>query len=530
MSLLNVKNLSVSFVTRNGTVEAVRSVSLDVKENALTAIIGESGSGKSVLCYALLGLIPTPPGRIDGGEAWFEGQDLLTLSQRDLRRVRGSQIGMVFQDPMTSLNPFLRIGEQLTEPLLLHTQLSKKQAKTRAIELLEEVGLQAPEQAMQAYPFEFSGGMRQRVMIAMALINEPQLLIADEPTTALDATIQAQILDLIKSLQTRRGIGVLFISHDLAVVAEIADEILVMEKGNAVESGNARAVIERPQHDYTKKLLASIPSGSPRSYAPKPQTLVSVEGLKTWFYPHASKNPIRAVDDVSLAIQRGEVLGLVGESGSGKSTLGRSLLKLVSTTAGQIQFDGIDLSTINALELKTLRRRMQMIFQDPYSSLNPRMTVFDTLAEPLVLHNLVNRSDLSRAVRTLMDDVGLAPGFAKKYPHEFSGGQRQRIAIGRAIATKPDFVVADEPVSALDVTIQAQILTLLGDLKEEYGITMLFVSHDLAVIRQISDRVAVMYNGKLEEIGPTKAVFEQPESAYTRRLLEAIPGQQAEFG
>ena len=530
MSLLTVKDLSVSFVTRNGTVQAVQSVNVEVKENALTAIIGESGSGKSVLCYALLGLIPTPPGRIDGGEAWFAGQDLLTLSQRDLRRVRGSQIGMVFQDPMTSLNPFLRIGEQLTEPLLLHTDLSKKQAKTRAIELLEEVGLNKPEQAMQAYPFEFSGGMRQRVMIAMALINEPKLLIADEPTTALDATIQAQILDLIKSLQTRRGIGVLFISHDLAVVAEIADEILVMEKGNAVECGNTQAVIENPQHDYTKKLLASIPSGAPRNYEPKPQTLLSVEGLRTWFYTHAKTHPVRAVDDVSFAIQKGEVLGLVGESGSGKSTLGRSLLKLVNITEGSVHFDGVNLSTINTPDLKALRRRMQMIFQDPYSSLNPRMTVFDTLAEPLLLHNLVNRADLGTAVRILMDNVGLASAFAKKYPHEFSGGQRQRIAIGRAIATKPDFVVADEPVSALDVTIQAQILRLLADLKEEYGITMLFVSHDLAVIRQISDRVAVMYNGKLEEIGPTKAVFEQPESAYTRRLLQAIPGQNVEFG
>ena len=431
---------------------------------------------------------------------------------------------------MTSLNPFLRIGEQLTEPLLLHTDLSKKQAKTRAIELLEEVGLNESEQAMQAYPFEFSGGMRQRVMIAMALINEPKLLIADEPTTALDATIQAQILDLIKSLQTRRGIGVLFISHDLAVVAEIADEILVMEKGNAVECGNTQAVIENPQHDYTKKLLASIPSGAPRNYEPKPQTLLSVEGLKTWFYTDAKTHPVRAVDDVSFAIQKGEVLGLVGESGSGKSTLGRSLLKLVNITEGSVHFDGINLSTINTPDLKALRRRMQMIFQDPYSSLNPRMTVFDTLAEPLLLHNLVNRADLGAAVRILMDNVGLASAFAKKYPHEFSGGQRQRIAIGRAIATKPDFVVADEPVSALDVTIQAQILRLLADLKEEYGITMLFVSHDLAVIRQISDRVAVMYNGKLEEIGPTKAVFEQPESAYTRRLLQAIPGQNVEFG
>ncbi|MAA49654.1 MAG: ABC transporter ATP-binding protein [Gammaproteobacteria bacterium] len=525
MSLLAVKDLSVSFVTRNGTLQAVQSVSLDVRENALTAIIGESGSGKSVLCYALLGLIPTPPGRIDGGEAWFAGQNLLTLSQRELRRVRGAQIGMIFQDPMTSLNPFLRIGEQLTEPLLLHTSLSKKQARARSIELLEEVGLQEPEQAMHAYPFEFSGGMRQRVMIAMALINEPKLLIADEPTTALDVTIQAQILELIKSLQASRGIGVLFISHDLAVVAEIADEILVMEKGLAVESGRAQTVLQRPEHPYTKKLLASVPNGAPQNYEAKTSELLRVTGLKTWFYSNDRTQPVRAVNDVTFSINKREVLGLVGESGSGKSTLGRSLLRLVKITAGAINFDGIDIDRINKTDLKVLRRRMQMIFQDPYSSLNPRMTVFDTLAEPLLLHNLVDRCDVGKAVRTLMDNVGLASAFAKKYPHEFSGGQRQRIAIGRAIATKPEFIVADEPVSALDVTIQAQILKLLAELKEEYGITMLFVSHDLAVIRQISDRVAVMFAGQLEEIGPTKTVFDHPQSAYTRNLLESIPAR-----
>lgn len=525
MSLLNVKNLSVSFVTRNGTVRAVRSVSLQVKEHGLTAVIGESGSGKSVLCYALLGLIQKPPGRIDGGEALFAGQDLLKLSETELRRIRGSQISMIFQDPMTSLNPFLKIGEQLSEPLLLHTGCSKKYAAEKSVALLEEVGLNNPQRAMHSYPFEFSGGMRQRVMIAMALISEPKLLIADEPTTALDATIQAQILELIKSLQKRRGIGVLFISHDLGVVEEIADEIVVMEGGQAVESGDARTIIQNPKHSYTQRLLASIPRGSPPFHQPKPDTLLRIEGLSTWFYTPDGM-PVRAVDDVSFSIQKGETLSLVGESGSGKSTLGRSLLRLVDSKSGSVNFDGINLLAARTQDLIVLRRRMQMIFQDPYSSLNPRMTVFETLAEPLLLHDLVARKNVTERVLALMDNVGLARAFAKKYPHEFSGGQRQRVAIGRAIATRPEFIVADEPVSALDVTIQAQILRLLSDLGREHSITMLFISHDLNVVRQISDRVAVMYNGKLEEIGTAKEIFNQPKSGYTKRLLAAMPGQK----
>jgi ABC-type microcin C transport system duplicated ATPase subunit YejF len=527
VALLNVDNLSVSFVTRNGINKAVDNVSFSVEERQITAIIGESGSGKSVSCYAMLGLVPSPPGRIDSGTAHFQGQDLLALSESELRAIRGRDIAMIFQDPMTCLNPFMKIGDQLIEPLTLHKGLAKGPARERAMALLDEVGIRDPQGAMSAFPHEFSGGMRQRVMIAMALINEPKLLIADEPTTALDVTIQAQILKLIAELQTKRDIGVLFISHDLAVVSDIADQIVVMEKGKVVESGQPKAIFDNPQHPYTQKLLAAIPSGQKAADSVVPDPLISIENLRTWFTPTAGAEPVKAVDDVSLEIHRGEVLGLVGESGSGKSTLGRSILRLVPMTGGQISFDGIELSALEGRSLKQFRHRMQMIFQDPYASLNPRMTVYDTLAEPLLLHGLVNKAGLEQAIRELMDNVGLARAFVRKYPHEFSGGQRQRIAIGRALATRPEFIVADEPVSALDVTIQAQILDLLADLTKEYGLTMLFISHDLAVIRQIADRIAVMYHGKLVEKGSTAQVFETPQQDYTRSLLAAIPGTNA---
>ena len=525
MALLDVQDLAVSFVTRNGTNKAVDGISFSVELGKITAIIGESGSGKSVACYSLLGLVPMPPGRIDGGRALFEGRDLLKLEEPELRRIRGRDIAMIFQDPMTCLNPYMTIGKQLMEPLLYHRKVTTAQARARALELLAEVGIRDPESTIDNFPHEFSGGMRQRVMIAMALINEPKLLIADEPTTALDVTIQAQILKLIAELQHRRDIGVIFISHDLAVVADIADTIVVMKQGQIVETGNREGIFRNARHPYTQKLLAAIPTDSkpPRPGAAEP--LIRVQNLCTWFSQGRGREPVRAVNDVSFDINRGEVLGLVGESGSGKSTIGRSILRLVPVTSGEVRFDGTDLTALEGRELKTMRRRMQMIFQDPFASLNPRMTVYDTLAEPLLLHGIETRKSVAQGVLKLMDDVGLARAFVRKYPHEFSGGQRQRIAIGRALATRPEFVVADEPVSALDVTIQAQILDLMQQLSREYGLTMLFVSHDLAVVRHLADRILVLYKGEVVEQGTGDELFERPRQAYTRQLLQSIPGR-----
>ncbi|MFN2286797.1 MAG: ABC transporter ATP-binding protein [Chromatocurvus sp.] len=526
MALLEVSNLQVSFVTRNGENRAVDGISFAVEAGQITAIIGESGSGKSVACYSLLGLVPQPPGRIDGGEAWFGGQDLLALSEAQLRKVRGRDIAIIFQDPMTCLNPYMTIGAQMIEPLVFHQGVSQLRARARALELLDEVGIRDPQLTIDNFPHEFSGGMRQRVMIAMALINEPKLLIADEPTTALDVTIQAQILRLIADLQKKRDIGVIFISHDLAVVADIADRIAVMQNGKIVESGNRQEIFQQARNPYTQKLLAAIPSGSKPAPGTAGETLVRVENLCTWFGSDKGVNePVKAVNDVTFDICRGEILGLVGESGSGKSTIGRSLLRLVPVTSGSVALDGTDITALEGRALKRVRRRMQMIFQDPFASLNPRMTVFDTLAEPLLLHRIVDREGVAAAVLKLMDDVGLARHFVRKYPHEFSGGQRQRIAIGRALATRPEFVVADEPVSALDVTIQAQILDLMLDLGREYGLTMLFVSHDLAVVRHIADRIVVLYQGCIVEQGTGDELFNHPQADYTRQLLQAIPGR-----
>ena len=525
MALLDVQDLAVSFVTRNGTNKAVDGISFSVELGKITAIIGESGSGKSVACYSLLGLVPMPPGRIDGGCALFEGRDLLKLEEPELRRIRGRDIAMIFQDPMTCLNPYMTIGKQLMEPLLYHRKVTTAQARARALELLAEVGIRDPESTIDNFPHEFSGGMRQRVMIAMALINEPKLLIADEPTTALDVTIQAQILKLIAELQHRRDIGVIFISHDLAVVADIADTIVVMKQGQIVETGNREGIFRNARHPYTQKLLAAIPTDSKPPRPGTAEPLIQVQNLCTWFSQGRGREPVRAVNDVSFDINRGEVLGLVGESGSGKSTIGRSILRLVPVTSGAVRFDGTDLTALEGRELKTMRRRMQMIFQDPFASLNPRMTVYDTLAEPLLLHGIETRKSVAQGVLKLMDDVGLARAFVRKYPHEFSGGQRQRIAIGRALATRPEFVVADEPVSALDVTIQAQILDLMQQLSREYGLTMLFVSHDLAVVRHLADRILVLYKGEVVEQGTGDELFERPRQAYTRQLLQSIPGR-----
>lgn len=532
MSLLSVNNLCTAFYTREGRMQAVDGLSFELEKGELLGIVGESGSGKSVSCYSLLGLVPSPPGKVESGSALFNGQDLLKMSERELRSVRGSAISMIFQDPMTSLNPFMKVGDQIVEVVRQHRNLDNKAAKRLAIESLEHVGIREASKRVDSYPHEFSGGMRQRVMIAMALINEPELLIADEPTTALDVTVQAQILDLIKDLQKSHGLAVVFITHDLGVVSKIADNILVMQKGKVVESGATQKLFSKPEHPYTQKLLSAIPTTAkpyPQAFSDSDIDLLEVKNLNTVFEQRTGlivkkvSSRVVAVDDISLTIKRGEIFGLVGESGSGKSTLGRSILRLVDSQSGEVILDGERISDLDDKSLLKARRSFQMIFQDPYASLNPRMTVFDTLAEPLLKHKIVAKKEVLKAVNELMDDVGLDRKMIRKYPHEFSGGQRQRIAIARALALRPKLIIADEPVSALDVTIQAQVLELLMMLTRKHGLTMLFISHDLSVVRYICDRVAVMQHGKLVEVGQTEEIYHNPQQPYTQKLLSAIP-------
>lgn len=530
-TLLSVKDLTVAFHTRHGSHTAVKGLGFDLKAGEILAIVGESGSGKSVSCYSLLGLIPMPPGRIESGSARFRGEDLLKIPEKALRTIRGRKISMIFQDPMTSLNPYLPVAHQLTEPLRLHLGLSRKEARKRSIAALEEVGIREAEKRIDDYPHQFSGGMRQRVMIAMALITEPELLIADEPTTALDVTVQAQILALIRSLQLSRNLSVIFITHDLGVAASLASRVLVMQSGEVVEQGNIDDVFHRPQHPYTQKLLGSILTSAkqqPFVADPEQPPLLEVKQLTTSYQSGASswwrKAPrLRGVENISLQVARGEIVGVVGESGSGKSTLGRTIMQLLEADSGEVLLDGKNLCQLQGSALKAARPRFQMIFQDPYASLNPRMTVFDTLAEPLRELGKLSSSEIAGAVNGLMDDVGLDRRFIRKYPHEFSGGQRQRIAIARALAMGPELIVADEPVSALDVTIRAQILELLLALTRKHNLTLLFISHDMSVVRYICDRIVVMQKGGIIEQGDTETVFANPQQPYTRTLLEAIP-------
>ena len=605
--LLDIQDLKVHFVTSRGVVKAVDGVSYSVRPGEMVAVVGESGCGKSVTALSVMRLLAKPQGRIVGGKVMFNGKDLLTLSEEEMRATRGKEISMIFQEPMTSLNPVLSIGMQLMEPLLIHMNMTEEQATARAIELLGLVGITDGARRLQAYPHQFSGGMRQRVMIAIGLACNPKLVIADEPTTALDVTIQAQILELMKDLSRRLGIAMVVITHNLGIVARYADRINVMYAARIVEQGTAEDVFARPRHPYTIGLLRSVPrldrpregrlatieglppnlldppktcrfsarcpgkaeacevdpplievepghrsaciragdlaagratemglglGNSSAGYAPKQLgkvPLLEVRNLKKYFEvkgrgPDGQPNVVKAVNDISFDVFPGETLGLVGESGCGKSTVGRSILRLDDPTAGEVRFDGADLAHATGSELTAFRRKIQVIFQDPFSSLNPRMTCGQIIAEPLNVYKIEpNRKAADEKVSELLLKVGLYPYMSERYPHELSGGQRQRVGIARALAMKPKFIVCDEPVSALDVSIQGQVMNLLEDLQQEFGLTYLFIAHDLAVVRHISDRVVVMYLGRIMEIAGRDEIYRNPQHPYTQALLDAAP-------
>jgi ABC-type glutathione transport system ATPase component len=532
--LLEVRNLSVRFETEDGIVPAVEDVSFQVGKGETVAIVGESGSGKSVTALSVLRLIAMPPGRVTGGAILFKGRDLLKLRPAEMRRIRGNDIAMIFQEPMTSLNPVQTVGDQIVEAIRRHQNKTREEALRLAVEMLELVEVPEPAKRVHAYPHQMSGGQRQRVMIAMALSCRPSLLIADEPTTALDVIIQAQILDLIKKLQRELSTSIMFITHDLGVVAEIADRVVVMQKGRVVEQGPVRRIFDDPQHPYTRRLLGAvlrIDTGKVAAPAVnvKPPALLEVRNLRKWFPIEGgvlsrTAGYVRAVNDLSLDIERGEVLGLVGESGSGKTTAGRAILRLIEPTAGEVTFDGTRVTALARDALRRFRRRMQIIFQDPYASLNQRMTIGAILDEPLTIHGLYpGRRERERRVAELLELVQLDPAWVSRYPHEFSGGQRQRIGIARALAVEPEFVVADECVSALDVSVRRDVLDLLKDLRARLKLSMLFISHDLAVVQDICDRGAVMYKGDLVEEGSAARLYAAPQDDYTRALLAAVP-------
>ena len=536
--LLSVKDLTVHFDTDEGVVEAVNDVSLDIRPGEIVGLVGESGSGKTVTAQSILRLVPRPPARFVGGSAVFNGEDLLTLPIERLRRIRGAGISMIFQEPMTALSPLHRVGRQLSEMLRFHTDLDPEAAWKFGVEWLDKVGLPEPEQRMSFYPHHLSGGMRQRVMIAMALMLKPRLIIADEPSTALDVTVQAQIFRLLMRMK-EEDTSMLLITHDLAVVWEVCDRIYVMKDSRLVERGDIEPIFREPAHDYTRSLLRAVP----RLYetgdsARRPETgarqvtmgrngLLQVKNLRVWFPVKKglfarTTGHVKAVDDIDLAIAGGTTVGLVGESGSGKTTLGRAVIGLQAINDGSIVFEDKEIGRLNKRRLKPWRRNLQMIFQDPYSSLNPRMTVMDILTEGLQEHGLLDMPKRDKAVQ-LLEEVELRADMANRYPFEFSGGERQRISIARALSLEPKFIVCDEAVSALDVTIQAQIIELLRRLQARYGIAYLFISHDLSVVRQLSGQILVMHHGKIVERGRTDDVIFNPRHEYTRTLLDAVP-------
>lgn len=559
--LISINNLSVEFSTSEGLVRAVDDISFSIPEGKTVGIVGESGSGKSVTSLAIMKLIPNPPGKIVGGEILFQGKDLVKCTEAEMRKIRGNQISMIFQEPMTSLNPVFTVGYQIAEALMLHQKLSPREARERTLELLNQVGIPSPKTRIDSYPHEMSGGQKQRVMIAMAIACAPKLLIADEPTTALDVTIQKQVLELLAKLQEQYKMSMLFITHDLGVIADIADQVVVMYRGKMVEKNSTLNIFRQPAHPYTKGLIACRPrldhhplrlatvsdfmtedgkekpvsaellskTKTARSVSEANGVLLELKNVKKHFPIRGGifggvKSWVKAVDDVSLTVRKGRTLGLVGESGCGKTTLGRTILRLIEPTDGQIIYNGTDITTLGREAMRQMRRKMQIIFQDPYASLNPRMTIGAALIEPMTIHEIgENYKARLEIAGDLMKRVGLDPKFLSRYPHEFSGGQRQRICIARALAVKPDFIICDESVSALDVSIQAQILNLLLDLQDEFNLTYIFISHDLAVVKFISDEVVVMNGGKVVEMADAISIYENPQHEYTRKLLSSIP-------
>ncbi len=576
--LLEVKNLITEFRTDEETVRAVNGISFTLHQGETLGIVGESGTGKSVTSLSIMRLVKSPPGRISGGEIIYHSKkfgpvDLLKLSEDEIRLFRGNDIAMIFQEPMTSLNPVYSCGEQVMEAILLHQKCTPKAARQKALDLFKEVQLPRPEAMMDAFPHQLSGGQRQRVMIAMAISCNPSILVADEPTTALDVTVQDTILKLLQKLQKERGMSIVFITHDLGVIAELADRVIVMYKGKIVEEGSAWKIFANPQHPYTKGLLACRPPLSKRyhwlptisdfmitredgSLTQSPYTIeqittkllvskrdretrhnelysaepiLRIKNLKTYFPIHSglfgtSKQFVKAVDDVSFDVYPGETLGLVGESGCGKTTMGRTILRLIEPTGGEIIYKGKNIIDFSAREMRTLRKNMQIIFQDPYSSLNPRITVGESLMEPMRVHNMYENEKLrkEKAIE-LLHKVNMAEGHFYRYPHEFSGGQRQRICIARALALSPEFIICDESVSALDVSIQAQVLNLLRQLQKEFKFTYIFISHDLSVVKFMSDRMVVMQSGKVVEMGEADSIYNNPQTEYTQKLIKAIP-------
>ena len=531
--VLEIANLSVAIRGRGDRPHAVRGINLSVAANEIVCVVGESGSGKSVTAQAVMGLLPKNAMAVETGSVRLEGEELTTKPDADLRAIRGTRMAMVFQEPMTALNPVERVGDQIGEVLEVHTDLDPRERRKRVLDIMRAVHLPDPEQMISAYPHQLSGGQRQRIMIAAALVLDPALLIADEPTTALDVTTQAQILKLVREMQARKKTGVLFITHDFGVVSEIADRVVVMQLGRIVEQGATEEVLRNPREEYTRMLLASVPSMTPPKRVPvsgpvvlQTEKLFKTYGKRSLFQPKA--RIVNAVKDVSLEVRRGETLGIVGESGSGKSTVARCVARLVEPTSGAIRIDNADIAAMKEAQFRPMRRRVQFVFQDPYRSLNPRRTVSEAIIEGPMNFGLSRTEALQRA-RDLMAVVHLSPDAVDRYPHQFSGGQRQRICIARALAMEPELLIGDEPVSALDVSVQAQVLRLLDEVRRKFNLAVLFITHDLRVAAQVCDRIAVMQRGVIVEQGTTSEVFAAPRHEYTRALFEAAPGRNREF-